>query len=204
MTLWKHPRPTVEDPIWDFGLMLTLNMPAEHQEFPMWWKAQPERYEALVRRREELGISVVDFTDSRFMVEETQLDKNADTFEELLEHAGLDDTSDLETCLGDLLDRPVVITDVSDPDEEADVFQVLLRGFNVALGTEFEFPLSLLELARACAMTSGTLAQWEEDMFDEDDEVPDIDSLNDDELAAALERSLEHAKTVQWDELEDL
>lgn len=48
---------------YDPYLDLYLDVAAEVQGYPLWWKDQPEKYEELKRRRAEEGIEVQDELD---------------------------------------------------------------------------------------------------------------------------------------------
>lgn len=45
---------------YDEGLQLYLDLPAERQLYPLWWKDHPRAYERLVELRKEKGIEVED------------------------------------------------------------------------------------------------------------------------------------------------
>lgn len=48
------------DPIWAPEIGLALNIPAENQLWPGWWKSKPDIYKRLQELRSQHGITVQD------------------------------------------------------------------------------------------------------------------------------------------------
>ena len=83
-----------------------------------------------------------------------------DGVDDLLSVVDVDEVGDIETLLMFLFDRPVGVEEAWDDEGVATGLDVLVRGNAEDIGSVYEFPMSILELARACAQTADELGPF--------------------------------------------
>ena len=121
-------------------------------------------------------------TDTRFTTV-------VDDTEELLNVVDIDDIGDVETLLMLLFARPVGVEEVWDADRDETSLEVVLQGNDEAIGSTFDFPLSVIELVRSCAYTVDDLGPYGVEAPQADD-VLNVTALGDDELITVLQGAL--------------
>lgn len=121
-------------------------------------------------------------TDTRFTTVFDDLD-------ELLRVVDIDVVGDIETLLMLLLSRPVGVCVVSNDAGAASSIEVIVQGNDESMGSTYEFPMSVMELARSCADSVDELGPYTRDEFTPG-ESPDIAAMSDDELITALQQAL--------------
>lgn len=121
-------------------------------------------------------------TDTRFTTVFDDLD-------ELLSVVDIDVVGDIETLLMLLLSRPVGVYVVSNDAGAASSIEVIVQGNDESIGSTYEFPMSVMELARSCADSVDELGPYTRDGFTPG-ESPDIAAMSDDELITALQQAL--------------
>lgn len=106
----------------------------------------------------------------------------------LLSVVDVDAIGDLETLLMFLFARPVMVTEVWDDEGLTPSLDVILHGNDEAIGTVYDYPLSILDLARSCAETIVDLGPYTRggDAMD----AADVSVMNDGDLINALQRAL--------------
>jgi hypothetical protein len=122
-------------------------------------------------------------TDTRF----STLVDDAGT---LLDVVDVDEVGDIETLLMFLFARPVRVDEVWDDEADAAALEVVIAGNDESIGTAYEFPLSMMGLARACAETAEELSVYSRDGFAPDEAVPAVSAMSDAELITALQQAL--------------
>lgn len=108
--------------------------------------------------------------------------------ESLLELLDVDVLDDVETLLMFLLARPVGLTEVWS-DDGLPSLEVIMQGNDEATRTRYDFPLSIIELVRACAEPANRLGAYTAGSV-AGGEAPDISALCDGDLVAALQQAL--------------
>ena len=121
-------------------------------------------------------------TDTRFS---TVLDGTAD----LLSSVDIDDVGDIETLLMFLFGRPIGVDEVWDDDGATSSLDVIVQGDDESIGSIYDFPLSVMELARSCAETVAEVGPYTRDQFAQE-EPPDVSTMSDAELTTALQQAL--------------
>ncbi len=106
--------------------------------------------------------------------------------DELLNHLGLEDIQDLEDMLVHLFDRPVWVQDRHDGEPG---LEVVVAGDEGAFGCCCDFPVSVVDLAEACASAAESAGTYGWGYFFPE-EPPDILAMNDAELIATLQDAL--------------
>ena len=121
-------------------------------------------------------------TDSRFT-------NVADGIDDLLNLLEIDALDDIETLLMFLFDRPVVVGEAWD-DEGVVSLEVIVPGNDVSIGSVYDFPLSVMTLARSCAETVAELGPVGHDGASTSAEPQDVLAMTDEELISALQLAL--------------
>ena len=121
-------------------------------------------------------------TDTRF---ETVFEDTDD----LLGGVDVDEIGDVETLLMFLFARPVVVEEVWDDEGVAPSLEVIMQGNDEAIGSVCAFPLSIIDLTRACAETVDELGPYTRDGVAAE-ETPDVSAMSDGELITALQQAL--------------
>lgn len=121
-------------------------------------------------------------TDTRFTAV-------VDDTEELLNVVDIDDIGDVETLLMVLFARPVVVEEVWNLDRAETSLEVVIQGNDEAIGSTFDFPLSVIGLVRSCAHTANDLGPYGVDASQADD-ASHVAALDDDQLVTALQGAL--------------
>lgn len=122
-------------------------------------------------------------TDTRF----------ATVFEDvktMLSVVDVDEVGDIETLLMFLFARPVQVGEVWDDEAGATALEVVIAGNDESIGSTYEFPLSVMDLARACAETVEVLGAYTRDGFTSEEAAPDVSSMDETELITALQQAL--------------
>lgn len=122
-------------------------------------------------------------TDTRFTTE-------ADDIDHLCQVLDIDGIDELETLLTMLFARPVTVDRLEDEGGVEIGVEVILSGNDASIGTEFGFPLSVIEIARSGVETNNELGPYSE--FDHGPATlgagpGDIDDI---QLIGALQRAL--------------
>lgn len=135
---------------------------------------------------------------------DTRFSTVVDDAESLLEVVDVDEVGDIETLLMFLFARPVHVAEVGDDDAAAAAaLEVVITGNDEAIGTAYEFPLSVISLARACAETVDELGVFTRDGFAEAEAPPDVSVMSDTELIAALQQALGQVRFFNMMEADD-
>lgn len=121
-------------------------------------------------------------TDTRFTTV-------VDDTEELLNVVDIDGIGDVETLLMFLFARPVGVEEVWNDDRDKTSLEVIVQGNNEAIGSTFDFPLSVIDLVRSCAQTVDDFEPYGADGSQTDD-APNVTALADDELITVLQGAL--------------
>ena len=121
-------------------------------------------------------------TDTRFATV-------VDGVDDLLSVVDVDEVDDIGTLLMILFDRPVGVAETRDDDADATVLDVLLHGNAEQIGSVHEFPMSILNLARACAQTADELGPFGENNT-APAETPSVLGMSDAELITSLQQAL--------------
>ena len=108
----------------------------------------------------------------------------------MLSVVDVDEVGDIETLLMFLFARPVQVGEMYDDGAEATALEVVIAGNDESIGSAHEFPLSVMDLARACAETVEVLGAYTRDGFVLEEEAPDVSSMDETELITALQRAL--------------
>ncbi len=122
-------------------------------------------------------------TDTRFATVVEDL-------ETLLRVVDVDEVGDIETLLMFLFARPVQVGEVWDDEVGATALEVVIAGNDESIGSAYEFPLSVMDLARACAETVEVLGVYNRDGFASEEAAPDVSSMGETELITALQQAL--------------
>lgn len=109
--------------------------------------------------------------------------------EELLNVVDIDEIGDVETLLMFLFARPVGVAEVWNPDREENSLDVVIQGNDEAVGFILDFPLSVVELARACGHAAEGIGPHEV-VASHAHNAPQVTALDDDELVTALQSAL--------------
>lgn len=123
-----------------------------------------------------------DVTDTRFT-------KVFDSPDDLLRVVDIDEIGDVETLLMFLFDRPIGINEVWNGEALAASLQVVLPGSAEAIGSVYDFPMSIIELTRACAHMVDDLGPNSRAGFTRKESV-DVSATGDTELITALQQAL--------------
>ncbi len=110
--------------------------------------------------------------------------------ETMLSVVDVDEVGDIETLLMCLFARPVQVGEVWDNEAGAAALEVVIAGNDEGIGSSYEFPLSVMDLARACAETVEVLGAYTRDGFALDVAAPDVLSMGETELITALQQAL--------------
>jgi len=121
-------------------------------------------------------------TDSRFT-------NVADGIDDLLNLLEVDALDDFETLLMFLFDRPVGVDEAWD-DEGVVSLEVIVPGNDGSIGSVYDFPLSVMTLARSCAETVADLGPVSHDGASTSAEPQDVLAMTDEELISALRQAL--------------
>lgn len=113
-----------------------------------------------------------------------------DDLPDLLSLVDVDEVGDIETLLMFLLARPIQVEEAWDDDGVSTSLDVIVRGDGESVGSVYDFPMSVVELARSCAQVAAELGPyaWEGDTPSE--ETQDVVAMGDAELIAALQQAL--------------
>ncbi len=125
-----------------------------------------------------------------------------DGVDDLLSVVDVDEVGDIETLLMFLFDRPVGVEEAWDDDGVATGLDVLVRGNAEDIGSVYEFPMSILELARACAQTADELGPFAQNGT-APGEVPSALGMGDAELITALQRALGKVRLLNMMDFDD-
>ena len=117
-------------------------------------------------------------TDTRFTTV-------VDDTEELLSVVDIDGIGDVETLLMFLFARPVGVEEVWNEDRDETSLEVVVQGNDEAIGSTFDFPLSIVDLVRSCAQTVDDC-----EAYGADDSAPNVRALAVDELITVLQGAL--------------
>ncbi|MCM3513836.1 hypothetical protein [Nocardioides sp. P86] len=117
-------------------------------------------------------------TDTRFTTV-------VDDTEGLLNVVDIDGIGDVETLLMFLFARPIGVEEVWNEDRDETSLEVVVQGSDEAIGSTFDFPLSVVELVRSCAQTVDDF-----EPYGEDDSAPNLRLLAENELIAILQGAL--------------
>ena len=120
-------------------------------------------------------------TDSRFT-------NVADGIDDLLNLLDIDALDDIETLLMFLFYRPVGVDEAWD-DEGVVSLEVIVHGNDGSIGSVYDFPLSVMTLARSCAETVADLGPVSHDGATSA-EPQDVLEMTDEELISALQQAL--------------
>lgn len=121
---------------------------------------------------------------------DTRFSTLVDDAEALLDVIDVDDVGDIETLLMFLFARPVRVDEVWDDQADATALEVVMTSNDEAIGTAYEFPLSMLGLARACAETADEIGVYTQDGFAPETAAPAVSAMSDTELVTALQQAL--------------
>ena len=108
----------------------------------------------------------------------------------MLSVVDVDEIGDIETLLMFLFARPVQVGEMYNDGAEATALEVVIAGNDESIGSACEFPLSVMDLARACAETVEVLGAYTRDGFVLEEAAPDVSSMDETELITALQRAL--------------
>jgi len=120
--------------------------------------------------------------DTRF----TTIVNDAD---DLLSVIDVDVLGDVETLLMFLFARPIAVAEAWDGHAEEAALEVVVQGNDTAVGITFDFPLTMIELARSCASSVDELGPYSKEGFAMND-AEGILAMNDAELITALQQAL--------------
>ena len=120
-------------------------------------------------------------TDSRFT-------NVADGIDDLLNLLDIDALDDFETLLMFLFYRPVGVDEAWD-DEGVVSLEVIVPGNEGSIGSVYDFPLSVMTLARSCAETVADLGPVSHDGATSSEPL-DVLEMTDEELISALQLAL--------------
>jgi hypothetical protein len=109
--------------------------------------------------------------------------------DDLLRVVDIDEIGDIETLLMFLFDRPIGIDEVWNGEAVAASLEVVLSGSADAIGSVYDFPVSIIELTHACAHMVDDLGPYSRDGFTEE-ESADVSAIGDTELITALQQAL--------------
>jgi len=123
-------------------------------------------------------------------VTDTRFATVVDDVESMLDVVDVDEVSDIETLLMFLFARPVQVGEVWDDETGATALDVVIAGNDESIGSAHEFPLSVIELARACAEMVEELGAYTPEGFASEQEPPDVVAMGDTELISALQQAL--------------
>jgi hypothetical protein len=124
-----------------------------------------------------------DVTDTRFAMVFEDL-------ETMLSVVDVDEVGDIETLLMFLFTRPVQVAEVWDDEAGATALEVVIAGNDESIGSACGFPLSVMDLARACAETVELLGAYTRDDFALEGTTPDVSSMSEAQLITALQQAL--------------
>jgi hypothetical protein len=133
-------------------------------------------------------------TDSRFT-------STVDDVGALLQVVDVDEVEDIETLLMFLFARPIGVGEAWDDEGLAPSVRVVVRGNEASIESHCDFPLSMIELARACAEMVDGLGPNTGDDFVLGEAVSDVSAMSDPELVGALQQAL--GKTRLFNMTED-
>lgn len=122
-------------------------------------------------------------TDSRFT-------STADDLESLLQLVDVDDVDDLETLLMFLFARPMAVGEAWDEESLGPAIHVVVRGDEASIESSFEFPLSVLPLARQCADLVAEVGPLTTTGLGDLDEAPDVSAMSELDLISDLQQAL--------------
>ncbi len=125
-----------------------------------------------------------------------------DGADDLLSVVDVDEVGDIETLLMFLFDRPVGVEEAWDDDGVATGLDVLVRGNAEDIGSVYEFPMSILELARACAQTADEIGPFARNGT-APAEAPSVLGMGDAELITALQQALGKVRLFNMMESDD-
>ena len=134
-------------------------------------------------------------TDTRFS---TVFNSTAD----LLSGVDIDDVGDIETLLMFLFARPMGVDEAWDNDGAASSLDVNVQGNDESIGFAYDFPMSVMELARSCADTVDELGPFTRDRFAQE-ESPDVSTMSDAELISALQQALGQVRVFNMMDADD-
>lgn len=118
-------------------------------------------------------------TDTRFVTV-------VDDLETMLSVVDVDEVGDIETLLMFLFARPIRVDEVWDDEGAATALEVIVKGNEESVGSAYEFPMSVMELARSCAHTVEELGAYTQEGF----ALDEVGAMGDAELVGALQEAL--------------
>jgi hypothetical protein len=124
-----------------------------------------------------------DMTETRFVTV-------VDDLETMLSVVDVDEVGDIETLLMFLFVRPIRVDEVWDDEGAATALEVIVKGNEESVGSAYEFPMSVMELARSCAHTVEELGAYTQDGFALDEVATEVGAMGDAELVGALQEAL--------------
>ena len=121
----------------------------------------------------------------------------------MLSVVDVDEVGDIETLLMFLFARPVQVGEVWDDEAGATALEVVIAGNDESIGSTYEFPLSVMDLARACAETVEVLGAYTGDGFALQEAAPDVSSMGETELITALQQALGQVRFFNMMDVDD-
>ena len=122
-------------------------------------------------------------------VTDTRFTTVFDAADDLLRVVDIDEIGDVETLLMYLFDRPIGINEVWNGETRAASLEVVLPDGAEAIGSVYDFPMSIIELTRACAQMVDDLGPNSRDVLTRE-KSGDGSALGDAELITALQQAL--------------
>ena len=121
----------------------------------------------------------------------------------MLNVVDVDEVGDIETLLMFLFARPVQVAEVWDDEAEATALEVIIAGNDASIGSAYEFPLSVMELARACAETVEVLGAYTSDGSALEEAPANVSSMGEAELITALQQALGQVRLFNMMDADD-
>ncbi|KRA37911.1 MULTISPECIES: hypothetical protein [unclassified Nocardioides] len=110
--------------------------------------------------------------------------------DDLLGVVDVDELGDIETFLMFLLERPVRVESAWDDEGIESALDVHVRGDEWSMSSAYDFPLSLIELARSCAETAVELGPFTGSGASPSTEPCDLVAMSDADLIAEMQGAL--------------
>ena len=101
-----------------------------------------------------------------------------------------------------LFARPMGVDEVWDDDGATSSLDVNVQGNDENIGFIYNFPMSVMELARSCATTVDELGPFTRDPFGQE-VPPDVSTMSDSELITALQQSLGQVRLFNMMDADD-
>lgn len=114
----------------------------------------------------------------------------ADDVDALLGALDVDDVSDIETLLVVLFSRPVGVEEVADGSDDDGSLEVIVYVDDMGIGTRYAFPMSMIDLALACAATLEELDTTGGDGASAGDGESDLLAMGEAQLISTLQQGL--------------